>query len=75
MVAAFILNRVPSKSIAYTPYEDTFSPIVRFSFIRLILLVIVASMNLKLHQMNIKATFFNGELDEEIYMEQPLGFI
>jgi len=55
-------------------YENTFSPVVRFSSIRLIL-AIVASMNLELHQMDVKTAFLNGELDEEIYMEQPLGFI
>ena len=32
-------------------------------------------MDLELHQMDEKTTFLNGELDEEIYMEQPIGFI
>ena len=45
-------------------YEDTFSPVVRFNSIRLIL-ALVASLDLELHQMNVKAAF----LDEEIYME------
>ena len=54
-------------------YENTFSPIVRFSFIRLTL-AIVASMNLELHQMDVNTAFLNGELGEEIYMEQPFGF-
>ena len=55
-------------------YEETFSPIVRFTSIRL-LLAIVTNLNLELHQMDVKTTFLNGELDEEIYMEQPVGFI
>ena len=49
--------------------EQTFSPVVRFTSIHLVL-AIVAHMNLKLHQMDVKKTFLNGELNEEIYMEQ-----
>ena len=55
-------------------YEETFSPVVRFTSIRLIL-AIVANMDLELHQMDVKTAFLNGELDKEIYMEQPVGFI
>ena len=55
-------------------YEETFSPVVRFASIRLIL-AIVTHMELKLHQMDVKTAFLNGELDEEIYMEQPVNFI
>ena len=49
-------------------YEDTFSPVVRFFSIYLIL-SIVAKQDLKLFQMDVKTAFLNGELDEEIYME------
>jgi transposase InsO family protein len=54
-------------------YEDTFSPVVRFASIRLIL-SIVAKQDLELFQMDVKTAFLNGELDEEIYMAQPTGF-
>ena len=54
-------------------YEETFSPVVRFASIRLIL-AIVARMDLELHQMDVKTAFLNGEFDEEIYIDQPLGF-
>ena len=54
-------------------YEDTFSPVVRFAFIHLIL-SIVAKHDLEFFQMDVKTTFLNGELDEEIYMAQPTGF-
>ena len=55
-------------------YEDTFSPVVRFNSIRLIL-ALVASLDLELHQMDVKTAFLNGVLDEEIYMEQPDAFV
>ena len=55
-------------------YEETFSSIVRFASIRLIL-ARVAHMDLKLHQMDVKTIFLNRELNEEIYIKQPLGFI
>ena len=55
-------------------YEETYSLVVKFAFIRLIL-VIVAHMDLELHQMDVKTVFFNGELEEEIYMKQLEGYI
>ena len=55
-------------------YEETFSPVVKFTSIRLIL-AIVAYLDLELHKMDVKTTFLNGELEKEIYMEQPVGFI
>jgi len=35
----------------------------------------VASLDLELHQMDVKTTFLNRELNEEIFIEQPNGFI
>ena len=55
-------------------YEEIFSPIMRFASVRLIL-AIVANLNLELYQMDVKTAFLNGELDEEIYMDQPIGFV
>ncbi|KAL0453668.1 UNVERIFIED_CONTAM: Retrovirus-related Pol polyprotein from transposon TNT 1-94 [Sesamum latifolium] len=54
-------------------YEETFSPVVRFASVRLIL-AIVAHLDLELFQMDVKTAFLNGEQDEEIYMDQPKGF-
>lgn len=54
-------------------YEETFYPVVRFASIRLIL-AIVSHLDLELFQMDVKTAFLNGELDEEIYMDQPIGF-
>ena len=40
-----------------------------------IVLAIDALRNLKVHQMDVKIAFLNGDLDEETYMEQPKDFI
>ena len=39
------------------------------------LIAIAAIHNLVIHQMDVKTAFLNDDLDEEIYMEQPEGFI
>jgi hypothetical protein len=53
---------------------DTYSPVVRMTTIR-VLLSLAASYSLLVHQMAVKTAFLNGELDEEIYMDQPDGFV
>nr|GEW03796.1 zinc finger, CCHC-type [Tanacetum cinerariifolium] len=55
-------------------YFDTYTPVARINTIRL--LIVVASIhNLIIHQMDVKTAFLNGELEEEVYMNQPQGFI
>ena len=51
-------------------YFNTYSPVTRIISIRM-LIVVTALHNLEIHQMDVKTAFLNGELDEEIYMEQP----
>jgi len=46
---------------------------VRITLVRLIL-AIVAHMDLELYQMDVRTAFLNEELNEEIYMDQLLGF-
>ncbi|CAL2253197.1 unnamed protein product [Prunus armeniaca] len=55
-------------------YFDTYSPVSRITSIRM-LIAIAAIHNMDIHQMDVKTAFLNGELDEEIYMEQPEGFV
>ena len=55
-------------------YFDTYSPVTRITSIRL-LISLAAVYDLQIHQMDVKTAFLNGELEEEIYMEQPEGFI
>jgi hypothetical protein len=38
------------------------------------ILALVTIEDMKIHQMDIKIVFLNGDLEEEIYMEQPQGF-
>jgi hypothetical protein len=49
-------------------YFDTYSPIARLTIIR-VLLSMAASYGLVVHQIDVKTAFFNGELEEEIYMD------
>jgi hypothetical protein len=55
-------------------FHDIFSPVVKTISIRIVL-ALVALLDLELEQLDIKTSFLHGELDEEIYMEQPEGFV
>nr|KYP75090.1 Retrovirus-related Pol polyprotein from transposon TNT 1-94 [Cajanus cajan] len=55
-------------------YSDTFAPVARLETIRL-LLAIAAQKNWKVYQLDVKSAFLNGFLQEEIYVEQPQGFV
>ncbi|GKD80558.1 zinc finger, CCHC-type containing protein, partial [Tanacetum coccineum] len=55
-------------------YFDTYASLTRISTIRL--LIAMASIhNLIIHQMDVKTTFLNGDLEEEVYINQHQGFI
>jgi hypothetical protein len=54
-------------------FEETFSPVSRMEEFRL-LLAYACSKNIKVYQMDVKSSFLNGELEEEVYIEQPEGF-
>ncbi|GJX55292.1 putative RNA-directed DNA polymerase [Tanacetum coccineum] len=55
-------------------YEETFSPVADIKAIR-ILIAIVAHYDYEIWQMDVKTVFLNGRLDEDIYMEQPEGYV
>ncbi|RVW51035.1 Retrovirus-related Pol polyprotein from transposon TNT 1-94 [Vitis vinifera] len=55
-------------------YTEIFSPVVKMSIIRLVL-GMVAAENLHLEQLDVKTTFLHGDLEEDLYMNQPEGFI
>ncbi|GJZ88325.1 zinc finger, CCHC-type containing protein [Tanacetum coccineum] len=55
-------------------YFDTYAPVTRITTIRL-LLALAAIHNLVIHQIDVKTTFLNSDLDEEVYMKQPKCFV
>jgi hypothetical protein len=54
-------------------FDETFAPITRLEAIR-IFLAYSFHKKFKVYQMNVKSAFLNGDLNEEVYMEQPKGF-
>ncbi|GJU31286.1 retrovirus-related pol polyprotein from transposon TNT 1-94 [Tanacetum coccineum] len=54
-------------------YDETFDPVVRLEAIR-IFLAFATYMNFIVYQMNVKSTFLNGKLKEEVYVKQHPGF-
>jgi hypothetical protein len=55
-------------------YDETFAPVARLEAIRL-LIAFAAHKGIKLFQMDVKTAFLNGHLKEEVYVEQPPGFL
>ena len=54
-------------------YDETFAPVARLEAIR-IFLAYAAHKKFKAFQMDVKSAFLNGELKEEVYLQQPPGF-
>nr|GEZ67036.1 putative retrotransposon Ty1-copia subclass protein [Tanacetum cinerariifolium] len=70
-------SRLVAKGYTQTPridYKETFSPVADIRAIR-ILIAIAAYYDYVICQMDVKTTFLNGYLNEEVYMEQPEGFV
>ena len=54
-------------------YNETFSPVSTKDSFRVVM-ALVAHFDMKLHQMDVKTAFLNGDLNETIFMAQPEGF-
>jgi hypothetical protein len=55
-------------------FEEVFAPVARLDLVRL-LLAVAAQQKWELHHLDVKLAFLSGELEEEVYVEQPLGFV
>ena len=69
--------RLVAKGYAQTyeiDFEETFSPVAKMATMRAII-AMVAAKGWELQQMDVKNGFLNGELQEEVYMEQLEGYV
>ena len=55
-------------------FEEVFAPVARMESVRL-LIALAAKESWRLHHMDVKSAFLNGELEEEVYVKQPPGYI
>ena len=55
-------------------FEEVFAPVARMESVRL-LLALAAVRCWKVHHLDVKSAFLNGELAEEVYVQQPPGFV
>ncbi|XP_071694431.1 uncharacterized protein [Rutidosis leptorrhynchoides] len=69
--------RLVAKGYSQQPgvdYTETFAPVARLDTIQA-LVALAAQRMWKIYQLDVKSAFLNGFLEEEIYVEQPQGFI
>ena len=55
-------------------YDETFAPVARLEAVRFFL-AYAASKDFKVYQMDVKSAFLNGKIEEEVYVQQPEGFV
>jgi hypothetical protein len=55
-------------------FEETFGPVVRLEAIRMFL-AFACFRNFKIYQIDVKSAFLNGTIEEQVYVEQPEGFM
>nr|AAS01945.1 putative polyprotein [Oryza sativa Japonica Group] len=62
------------RQIQGVDYDETFLPVAMLKSIRIVL-AIAAYFDYEIWQMDVKTAFLNGNLDEDVYMTQPKGFV
>ncbi|KAH9657443.1 Integrase catalytic domain-containing protein [Citrus sinensis] len=67
--AVFLLNRLPTKALQKKTPLEAWLDTIRM------LLALAAQQGWVIHQMDVKSAFLNGYLEEEIFVEQPEGFV
>jgi hypothetical protein len=55
-------------------FGEIFSPVAKLTSIR-VLMSLAATFDLEIEHMDVKTMFLHGDLEEEIYMKQPEGFV
>ncbi|KAI5323717.1 hypothetical protein L3X38_032789 [Prunus dulcis] len=69
--------RIVAKGYTQKPgvdFNETFAPVARLDTIRT-LIALAAQKGWKLWQLDVKSAFLNGVLEEEVYVDQPYGFV
>jgi hypothetical protein len=55
-------------------FEEVFAPVARLDTVRFIL-ALAANLGWKVHHLDVKSAFLHGELEEEVYVTQPEGYV
>jgi hypothetical protein len=69
--------RLVAKGYSQRPgidYGEVFAPVAQLKTIRMVI-SLAAQNKWKIYQMDVKSTFLNGILEEEIYVEQPMSYV
>jgi len=70
---AQLVGKVYSQQLGIN-FNETFAPVVCVETVRTVP-VIAAQLKLQVFQPHVKSAFLNGELEEEVYVEKPQGYM